>query len=218
MLDDLDKTLRKLLTQEVPDLDADQVSFEAPGADFKPGAKAVNLFLYDVRENTELRDNNWQLDRQQNGGFLKKRAPRRIDCSYLITAWAGDPLSEHLLLGQVMQALLRSAPIPLKFLEGALAQQDQPLPASLLQPATLQSIGEFWQAMDNKPRAALNYTVTISVDVFVPIEVPAVTEKVFHTGRKIDEPTGPALAEQSREEHVVRLAQRTGDATQAKEE
>src|SRR5262249_26844555 len=82
----------------------------------------------------------------------------------------------------------------------------------------LQSIGEFWQAMDNKPRAALNYTVTISVDVFAPLEVAAVTEKVFHTGRKIDEPTGPALAEQSREEHVVRLAQRTGDATQAKEE
>src|SRR5262249_44913552 len=110
MLDDLDKTLRKLLMQEVPDLDADQVSFEAPGDDVKVGEKGVTLFLYGVRENTEPCATNWQLDRQQNSGFLKKRAPRRIDCSYLSTAWAGDPLSEHLLLGQVMQALLRSAP------------------------------------------------------------------------------------------------------------
>src|SRR4051794_37790692 len=106
MFDDLDRALRTLLAREVTDLAEDRVHFEAPGAEFQPTIPAVDLFLYDIRENRELRDNDWQLDRQ-NGDVVKRRAPRRVDCSYLVTAWAGDPLSEHLLLGAVTDALLR---------------------------------------------------------------------------------------------------------------
>ena len=108
MLDDLDRTLREVLVGHVPDLDADHLHFEPPDAEFTPVVPAVDLFLYDVRENRELRTNDWELDRPGNGSVTRHRAPRRVDCSYLITAWAGDPLSEHRLLGRVLRALLQS--------------------------------------------------------------------------------------------------------------
>src|SRR4051794_37435003 len=184
MFDDLDRALRALLVQEVADLAEDRVHFEPPDAEFRPSIPAVDLFLYDVRENRELRDNDWQLDRQQNGDVVKRRAPRRIDCSYLVTAWAGDALSEHLLLGAVTHALLRHPVIEGDLVQGQLA--GQVLPAGALHPALLQAIGEFWQAMGNKPRAALNFTVTVAADVFAPVSTSVVQTPVVIINQKTD--------------------------------
>jgi hypothetical protein len=177
VLDDLDRTLRVVIRAEMPDLPEDHLHFEPPDGDFTPAVPALNLFLYDVRENRELRTNQWELDRPGNGQVTQHRAPRRVDCSYLITAWAGDPLSEHLLLGHVLRALLRSPVIAGTDPQGALAGQQ--LPTSILQPALLQGIGEFWQAMGNKPRAAVHLTVTVAVDTAQTVTATEVREPVI---------------------------------------
>jgi hypothetical protein len=182
MLDDLDRTLRALLGAEMPDLPADHMHFEAPDAAFTPAVPAVNVFLYDVRENRELRDNDWQLDRPGDGVVSKQRAPRRVDCSYLITAWAGDSWSEHLLLGQVLAGVLRHPVIAGELPAGRLAGQS--MPAGILQPSLLQGIGEFWQAMGNKPRAALNLTVTIAVRTSEPVATTEVRQPVIQLAQK----------------------------------
>jgi hypothetical protein len=177
MLDDLDKTLRQLLAEA--GFGEHQISFKPPddavASDTSP---AVNLFLYDVRENRELRSNEWLRERQANGTVTRRRSPVRVDCAYLITAVAGDPLSEHRLLGQVMLALLRHPTIPASMLQGSL-QGHEPLPTSALQASNLQSLSEFWQAMGNKARAVLNYTVTISVDPYEPVTAPPVFEHII---------------------------------------
>lgn len=177
MIDALDKTLQKLLSREVAGLAEEAIFFDPPGKEFAAPQKGIDLFLYDVRENRELRSNEW-FDNRREGRSFRKRAPVRVDCSYLITAWAGDTFSEHLLLSQVMRALLRYPTIPLAFLQGELGNADLPLPTSVLQPGHLQSLGEFWQALGGEPRAALNYTVTIAVDPFTEIEAPPVTDSV----------------------------------------
>lgn len=182
MLDDLDRTLRALLGVELPDLPPDHVYFEAPGADFTPTVPAVDLFLYDVRENRELRDNDWQLDRTGNGQVSKQRAPRRVDCSYLVTAWAGDSASEHLLLGRVLTGLLRNPVIAGDVPQGTLAGQH--LPVTILEPSLLSGIGEFWQAMGNKPRAAMNLTVTVAVSTSSPVTTPEVRTPVIRVAQK----------------------------------
>ena len=177
MLDDLDKTLKQLLSQT--GFKEDQISFKPPDdAVTESTSPAVNLFLYDVRENRELRSNEWIQNRQSDGSVSKRRSPVRVDCAYLITAMAGDPLSEHRLLGQVMMALLRYPHIPAELLQGELAGQ-QPLPTSSLQASNLQSLSEFWQVMGNKARAVLNYIVTISVDPYESIETGPVLEHVI---------------------------------------
>ena len=59
-------------------------------------------------------------------------------------------------------------------LQGSLQTQELPLPTAVLQPGHLQSLGEFWQALGGKPKAALNYTVTVAVQPTPPVEVPLV--------------------------------------------
>src|SRR5689334_4962487 len=175
MIDDLDRTIGELLRHELPAALFEQVaiSFAAPDNEFPPASvtlPAVDLFLYDVRENNELRNTQWIVEQNHDGTATRRRPPVRVDCSYLITAWPSEnsttpALDEHGLLSEVMRALLRHPIIPEVLLQGRLRNQDPPLPASTLQPGRLQSLAEFWQALGGKPKAALNYTVTMPVDV-----------------------------------------------------
>jgi Pvc16 N-terminal domain len=186
------------LRRELPPALAQQVqiSFATPDDQFPPQSvtlPAIDMFLYDVRENLELRSNEVYVQRSSDGTSTKTRAPVRVDFSYLVTAWPSatvpDPAQdEHRLLGEVMRALLRHRTIPEDVLQGVLAVQDPPLPTSTLQPGRLQSLGEFWQALGGKPKAALNYSVTASVEIFAPEEVRLVTEKVLKV--RADRETG----------------------------
>ncbi len=172
MLDDLDKTLRELLKRELPPAFArTEISFAPPNPEFinKTTLPAIDLFLYDVRENLDLRDTEWIVERQNNGTAQRRRPPVRVSCSYVVTVWtqdAADWQTEHQLLGEVMKALLRYSTIPQPVLQGSLQNQPPPPRSLALRPTQLQSLGEFWQAMGGKPKPALNYTVTIAVPVF----------------------------------------------------
>jgi hypothetical protein len=190
MLEDLDKSVETLLRSELNPGLVEQVgiSFAAPDNQFPHGSvslPAVDLFLYDIRENLELRNPGWSIEHRGDGTAVKRRNPVRVDCSYLITAWASEgshsrALDEHKLLGEVMRVLLRHPVIPAALLQGTLRNQDPALPATTLQPGRLQSVSEFWQALGGKPKAALNYTVTIGVLPFRDEETEKlVTEKAI---------------------------------------
>ena len=190
VIDDLDRTVEELLKRELSPALVEQVaiSFAAPDSEFPPSAvtlPAIDLFLYDIRENLELRRTGWIVEHNGDGTATKKLVPVRVDCSYLITAWASESstsraLDEHRLLSEVMRVLIRHPVIPEVLLQGSLKGQEPPLPSSTLQPGRLQSVAEFWQALGGKPKAALNYTVTIGVvpDQVLETEVP-VTDKTL---------------------------------------
>jgi len=187
MLQDLDATLAALLQAELSVQNV-AISFAPPDDQFPPSGvtlPAIAFFLYDAREDQDLRSSEWDSARQADGTFTLKRPPVRVACSYLITAWpsssAPDPAQdEHRLLGEVMKVLLRHPMIPDTYLQGELAGQQPPLPARIIADTQLHTLGELWQAMGGKPKAALHYAVTISVDVFEPaVAGPAVTEKII---------------------------------------
>lgn len=178
MIRDLDNSIKKLLELELLGVLSNVVIvlFDTPDGSFNPSPGTVDLFLYDVRENRDLRSNDWLEQRQSNRVVTRKAPPVRVDCSYLVTAWSGDVQGEHSLLGEVMKVLLRHSTLPESVLQGSLVGQELPLPTSSLQPGRLQSWGEFWQALGGKPKAALNYTVTISVESPSQEEIPPVVD------------------------------------------
>jgi hypothetical protein len=75
MFHDLDATLAALLEAELS-VENVTVSFAAPDDQFPPSGvslPAVAFFLYDVRENHELRPNQWELERRADGIVIRKR-------------------------------------------------------------------------------------------------------------------------------------------------
>ena len=186
MIHDLNNSLKVIRQHELPTPLNEQVaiSFDPPDDQFPPPSvtpPAIDLFLYDIRENRDLRSNEWSLQRESDGTGRRSMPLVRVDCSYLITAWPSQSTpnraaDEHRLLSEVMMVLLRFPTLPEWLLQGGLTAQELPLPTAVLQPGHLQSLGEFWQALGGKPKAALNYTVTIAVQPFASVDVPLVLE------------------------------------------
>lgn len=190
MLADLDATLQALLKRELPPaiVSGTAISFEAPDAQFTSSGvalPAIDLFLFDVRENTALRSNEWVLERPANGAPLRHPPATRVDCSYLITAWASSTTTtpaqdEHRLLAEVMKVLVRFPLVPDDLLVGELKGQQPPLPMLRLSPGPLQNVAELWQALGGKPKAALSLSVTAGVAGGAPSEAgPPVQERVI---------------------------------------
>lgn len=189
MIKDLDKTLKKLLQKDLKQvLDmVPAISFATPDGQFPPQSvnlPAIDMFLYDVRENLELRSNEFYVERHNDGTATKTPAPPRVDFSYLVTAWPSPSVKEpaedeHDLLGEVMRVLLKYRTIPEEVLHGRLVSQDPVLPVATLHSGRLQSLGEFWQALGGKPKAALNYQVTLAIESAEPKHVHIVTDKLI---------------------------------------
>jgi hypothetical protein len=180
---DLSTTLETVLTDPVlttdfPELAAATIVFDRPTDTFAPPSTSIDLFLFDIRENLELRSNEPRLERRGFEAVLRA-APRRIDCSYLVTAWPVGgpalPLQEHRLLAQVLQLLSRVPTVPALFLQGSLVGQTPPLPLIVPQLDGLKSPAEFWTAMGSRLRASLTVTVTVSVPYAPEVTGPIVT-------------------------------------------
>jgi hypothetical protein len=181
MIRDLSETLKEILMRsprstEFPDLRAARIVFDRPTDQFKPSQTSINLFLYDIRENLQLRSYDETITRQNGQGIITP-PPMRVDCSYLITAWpvgsTGDEmfLQEHRLLSQSLQVFARYATIPEEFLRGTLKNQEQPIPIKTSHIDSLKTTGEFWSALGNQLRPSISVTATISMKVWEP-ELP----------------------------------------------
>ena len=176
MFDDLDATLTQLLHDapaiELPELNAAFVSFVAPDKTFSPALATVDLFLYEVRENRELRDPRPIVERDGDG-FRRRLPPLRADCSYIVTTWGTGPLgearvaAEHRLLGQALTWLSRFPTIPDRYLQGLLGSPERiyPPPAMAAQLDPNQHAGDFWVAMGIAPRPAFYLTVTVELEL-----------------------------------------------------
>lgn len=187
MINDLDETLKQLLIQKLPrDSTQYNITFELPSGDWGATVQkpTVNLFLYDIRENLELRSNETFLQRNGSTGTIT-REPIRMDFSYIITVWTKDVGDEHRLLGDILKTLLRYPFIPSQVLQGEMTDLSPPLRAWVSQPERIPNSWEFWSALEGRLKAGLSYVVTVPVQPFTPIEVPLVTETVTVRGDNI---------------------------------
>jgi hypothetical protein len=189
VLQDLDKTIQEMLKAELPAAisSATTFTFTPPTDSFPPPQlqlPAIDIFLFAVVENREFRSTEPLLERQSDGTMRKTVPPARVDCHYIITASAqstgpSPQEDEHRILGEVMRVLLRHRQIPPQFLQGSLATQTPPVRAGALMPGAPGSGMDLWQALKGTPRAALHYSLTISVDTGLAAEtVPTVARVV----------------------------------------
>ena len=164
MIRDLSESLGAMLDDpaiatDFPELSAAAIAFDRPADNFNPAQTTIDLFLYDVREDMELRSNE-PLHTRTAAGVQVHQAPLRVLCSYLVTAWPVGgtelPLQEHRLLAQALQVLARNKQIPISFLRGKLIGQEPPLPTMTARTDGLKDPHEFWTAPVTVPEVIVS--------------------------------------------------------------
>lgn len=189
MFDDINRTIEALLRSDLPSDISSQVSisFATPDESFPPAGLAlpsINLFLFEIHENTQLREFEPSRGRAADGSLTRVQPPAHIDCHYVITAVAeptlGSEQDELRVLGAVLRVLLRYRVLPDAVLRGALIGQSPPIRAAAVRQGIHPSGVEFWQSLKGKPRATLHYTLTVPVNTTVPDTVgpPVLTLEV----------------------------------------
>ena len=181
MITDLNETIKQLLIKKGAFDPAEvDISFETPDREWAASISkpTVNAYLYDVRENHELRSTEWIVEKDESGIATRKKNPSRIDLSYLITVWTNDIEDAHRLLWHVLQILSRYPDLPEELLSGQLAGQDYPIETTAGQPNGLfKNPADFWGALDNQLKPSINYVVTLPLDLDVAFTAPTVRTK-----------------------------------------
>lgn len=198
MLLELHKSLQNLLYErgQISPREVD-IRFEAPTRErverlIRP---TINLFLFDVQENKELRRSDFETTKQ-NGRAERRALPRRFDLRYMVSALTTSSEDEYLLLWRVLTTLLRHPQLPAEILSEELRQLEPPLVTQVSQEDEGKRMSDLWSALGGAPHPALSYVVTVPVDMNLSIEAPLVLTRTTRYSRVDDEKIPPEVGVQ----------------------
>lgn len=182
MIHDVDASLREILRREVVERTEVELVFEAPTSEWaaRRTAPAVNVYLYDIREELRLRSAGAIAERHDGFVTGHRAPPRWFRLSYLVTAWTQRAEDEHRLLAGVLACFLRHDALPPAVLAGQLTRQDQPVMVTVAVPtASDRSVSEVWTALGGQLKPSLDLCVTAAFD----------TDRFSPAGPPVREPT-----------------------------
>ncbi len=158
----LNTTIETLLREYLPSSDELTIRFDLPEDMNTPSENTVSVFLYSIQEDLERRIGKGRQYNIMNGTLEPDFT--NIRCCYLITYWdassgsgeTGPGNQTITTMNQVLNALINNRTLP-----------DFPNSYSKILPPSehLNSLGNFWQSMGDKPRLCLNYEVTVPISL-----------------------------------------------------
>ena len=185
MLTNINHTLQQLLWSlgQIESQEVD-IRFEAPTKDWVASLTrpTINLFLFDVQENTEKRETNVQTVRS-NGKAERRLPPRRFDLRYMVSALATEIADEHDLLWRMLATLMKYQQLPQEVLPESLRSLEPPLTTRIGNREEGSNFLDIWSALGTPPHPALCYIVTAPLDLDVAIQTPIVLTRTARYGR-----------------------------------
>jgi hypothetical protein len=157
-----DQALAALLKTKVIGNAAISIVFDPPNRPWIQGLKgpAVNLFLFDVRENVHRRDVMYERVSNADGVVVARRPPPpRYDLSYTVTAWAPSVLVEHKILAAALRCFASLTTLPREVLPAPLAA----LPYEVLVDTGSSTKRSMFLNMGGDLKAGFEVTLTVPV-------------------------------------------------------
>jgi len=165
MIEVFDETLRELVRREVVNGSQVEIAFDAPTKEWssRRNAPAVNLYLYDIRDDLARRETMYQEVRDPTGRVTDRRPPvHRFRLSYIVTAWTQRPEDEHRLLSACLACFLRHETLAPAELTGPLAAQPYPVALDVaLPPKEDRSIADVWTAMGGELKPSIDLVAIV---------------------------------------------------------
>jgi hypothetical protein len=164
MIHDIDQLLERLVKKDALNGSSVELVFEAPTKDWvaRRSGPAVDLYLYDIREDLERRVPAWEDLKDATGETKDRRLPpRRYRLAYLVTAWTQRPEDEHRLLSALLACFIRNAMLKPEELDGGIAEADLPVYIDVAQPPSQdRSLADVWSALGGELKPSLDVVVT----------------------------------------------------------
>ncbi len=172
MIPDIDNVLRTILEREMKLRKGEvEIVFDQPKREWSArlNRPTINLYLFDVRENIDLRRSEQPvITNNPDGTVMIEHNPLRIDLLYLLTGWAREIQDEHRLLSEALSALLRYPFLPDDLLPESLKGQAMPIRLEVAHHTILEKITDLWTTLDNELHPGVRLMVTISIAPFRP--------------------------------------------------
>jgi hypothetical protein len=169
MIHDVDQLLERLVRRDALNGSAVDLVFDAPTKDWvaRRSGPAIDLYLYDIREDLARRVPAWEDVRGADGQVGGRRQPpRRFRLAYLVTAWTQRPEDEHRLLSSLLLCFLRNPMLKPGELGGSLEDANLPLYIEVGQPETQErSLADVWSALGGEMKPSLDVVVIAPVEV-----------------------------------------------------
>ncbi|MBV4465862.1 DUF4255 domain-containing protein [Pseudomonas sp. SWRI79] len=158
----VNQTVGEMLAEYLPD--GVDIVFTLPDTNEPPAHPTVSVFLYDVHEDLSLRTGVGRQFSPSNGMLMPGSI--NVCCRYLITYWEMKASSSSdspatladsqavMIMNDVLNALINARTYP-----GLSDFYGRVIPPS----EQLNSLGNFWQSLGNKPRLCLTYEVTVPI-------------------------------------------------------
>ena len=139
--------------------------------------KRVNIYLYSIQENRDVRLSNWETVDMPGQTSAIRHPPVYFDCHYRVTAWSPTPEKEHtsspipeehLLLSQALRAFARNTevePAKLAINSGWEVYPNTHIYLAVAQAENIQGQGDFWTSMKLPWRPSIELVVTAPLDL-----------------------------------------------------
>ncbi|TDD52746.1 DUF4255 domain-containing protein [Saccharopolyspora elongata] len=164
MIHEVDEGLRLLLADGGVPGSGVELAFDPPTTDWaaKRNSPTVSVFLYDIREEPDLRRAGAFEQYDDDGKTIGWQSPPHwFQLSYLVTAWTNRPQDEHRLLSDVLRCLVRHDALAPQWLTGTLAELG--LTVSFEAGGTMaegRSASDVWSALGGQLKPSINLRVT----------------------------------------------------------
>jgi Pvc16 N-terminal domain/Carboxypeptidase regulatory-like domain len=160
------------------------ISFDAPTREridrlVRP---TVSLFLFDLVENTEMRQSNFPVTRASDHAE-RRMPPRQVDLRYMVSALTSEIEDEHRLLWRVLATLLRYSQLPDDLLPEEMRGGEIPLATKTNQMDEGRRLFDVWSGLGVSPHPAIYYVVTAPLDLDVVVRSPLVLTRTVRYRR-----------------------------------
>ena len=168
MIQEIDESLRRLVLRDAVNGSGVELSFEAPTKEWasRRNTPTINIYLYDIREDLERREVEYEDIRDAEGRVVERRPPpRRYTLSYLVTVWTQRPEDEHQVLSSLLAAFLQFDRLPPEILSESLAAQPYAIRTTVaLPPPRDRALADLWSALGGELKPSLDLVVTVPFD------------------------------------------------------
>jgi Pvc16 N-terminal domain/Carboxypeptidase regulatory-like domain len=141
----------------------------------------LNIYLYEVRENLDMRRSQWDVITLADNSSVLSRPPAYFDCHYLLSAWSASEdseavspmLDEHEVLSEALRIIMRNPDV----VPAALPPTPGVVPLSVFgqahvyltvaPPEAPRVLNDFWSTMKLPWRPAIQLVATAPLDLLL---------------------------------------------------